>query len=59
MTEKELYRVLQMRCQWCGIVYEGEIECMQAIELRKSTAYDLCPHCRLCGDNLIVGECNG
>lgn len=59
MTEQELYKVLQLRCQWCGIVYEGEIECMQAIELRKTTAYDKCPHCQLCGENLIVGVCNG
>ena len=56
MTEDDLYRVLQMRCEWCGIVYEGEVECMKKIEVRKTKVIDLCPHCQLIGNNLVVGE---
>lgn len=56
MKEDDLYRVLQLRCEWCGIVYEGEVECMEPIEVRKTKVFDLCPHCQLYGDNLVVGE---
>lgn len=59
MTEEEIYRILQMRCQWCGIVYDGEVECLEPIEIRKTRVYDLCPHCQLIGENLVVGEYNG
>lgn len=58
MTENELYRVFKMRCEWCQIVYEGEVECMEQIEVLKTRVIDLCPHCQLIGNNLVVGECN-